>query len=103
MHLKDCTKLLILFFFHRYAILAPKAIPPGFMDGRKATELLIEAMQLDQKDFRLGHSKVFFKAGVLGHLEDLRDETLARVLTSFQAQARGYLMRKRFRKMQEQR
>lgn len=96
-------KVINTLFFHRYAILAPKAIPPGFMDGRKATELLIEAMQLDQKDFRLGHSKVFFKAGVLGHLEDLRDETLARVLTSFQAQARGYLMRKRFRKMQEQR
>ena len=73
------------------------------MDGRKATELLIEAMQMDQKDYRLGHSKVFFKAGVLGHLEDLRDETLAKVLTNFQAQARGYLMRRRYRKMQEQR
>lgn len=87
----------------RYAILAPKAIPQGFMDGRKATELLLEALQLDMKDFRLGHSKVFFKAGVLGHLEDLRDETLAKVLTNFQSYARGYLMRKKFKKMQEQR
>ena len=73
------------------------------MDGRKATELLLEALQLDTKDFRLGHSKVFFKAGVLGHLEDLRDETLAKVLTNFQSYCRGYMMRKQFKKMQEQR
>ena len=42
----------------RYQILAPKAIPVGFMDGRKAAEALIGAMQLEENEYRLGHSKV---------------------------------------------
>ena len=44
-------------FLCRYAILAPKAIPPGFLDGRKATEKLLAALQLDSSEYRLGHSK----------------------------------------------
>ena len=97
-------KLVIqLFAVFRYAILAPKAIPAGFMDGRKASEKLLEALQLDSSEYRLGHSKVFFRAGVLGGLEDLRDERLALVLGQFQAFCRGYIMRKKYRKLQEQR
>lgn len=42
----------------RYTILAPTAIPAGFMDGRKAAELLIGALQLETNEYRLGHSKV---------------------------------------------
>lgn len=42
----------------RYAILAPKAIPAGFMDGRKACEQLISALQLETSEYRLGNSKV---------------------------------------------
>ena len=92
-----------LLLFYRYAILAPKAIPAGFMDGRKASEKLLEALQLDNSEYRLGHSKVFFRAGVLGRLEDLRDERLSIVLGQFQAFCRGYIMRKKYRKLQEQR
>ena len=43
---------------HRYAILAPKAIPAGFMDGRKACDLLISALQLESNEYRMGNSKV---------------------------------------------
>ena len=43
---------------YRYAILAPKAIPAGFMDGRKACELLLSALQLETNEYRLGNSKV---------------------------------------------
>ena len=93
----------VLLLLIRYAILAPKAIPPGFMDGRKATEKLIDALQLDQSEFRLGHSKVFFRAGVLGRLEDLRDERLSLVFGQFQVFCRGFIMRRKYRKLQEQR
>ena len=93
----------VQYIFFRYAILAPKSIPPGFMDGRKACEKLIEALQLDASEYRLGHSKVFFRAGVLGRLEDLRDERLAIILGQFQSYCRGYIMRKKYRKLQEQR
>ena len=84
-------------------ILAPKSIPAGFMDGRKAAELLLDALQLESSEYRLGNSKVFFRAGVLGRLEEMRDERLALVLTQFQAFTRGFLMRKFYRKLIDQR
>jgi len=87
----------------RYTILAPKAVPPGFLDSRKATDLLIKEMQLSDTEYRMGHSKVFFKAGVLGRLEDLRDERLGIIIAQLQAYCRGYLMRKQYKKLQEQR
>ena len=73
------------------------------MDGRKACELLLEAMPLEANEFRLGNSKVFFRAGVLGRLEDMRDERLGTVLTQLQAYARGYIMRKNYRRLLDQR
>ena len=87
----------------RYTILAPKAVPPGFMDSRKATGLIIEELQLNESEYRMGHSKVFFKAGVLGSLEDLRDERLGKIIGQFQSYCRGYLMRKQYRKLLDQR
>ena len=73
------------------------------MDGRKACELLLGAMPLEEGEYRLGQSKVFFKAGVLGRLEDMRDERLGEVLTQLQAYLRGYTMRKTYRKLLDQR
>ena len=43
---------------------------------------------LTEENFRIGLTKVFFKAGVLAHLEDVRDEKLSEILTGFQAQIR---------------
>lgn len=43
--------------------------------------------------------QVFFKAGLLGTLEELRDEKLASLVTQTQAVCRGYLMRKEFSKL----
>lgn len=47
--------------------------------------------------------QVFFKAGLLGLLEEMRDERLSRILTRMQAQARGQLMRIEFKKIVERR
>jgi len=47
--------------------------------------------------------KVFFKAGLLGLLEEMRDEKLAQLITRTQAMCRGYLMRVEFKKMMERR
>uniref|UniRef100_A0A3B3B3E4 Myosin heavy chain, fast skeletal muscle-like n=1 Tax=Oryzias melastigma TaxID=30732 RepID=A0A3B3B3E4_ORYME len=46
---------------------------------------------------------VFFKAGLLGTLEEMRDEKLASLVTMTQALCRGYVMRKQFVKMMERR
>lgn len=52
---------------------------------------LVEDGSLKEEEFKIGKTKVFFKAGVLAHLEDLRDEKLGIVLTNFQASIRWYL------------
>lgn len=43
--------------------------------------------------WRLLSSQVFFKAGLLGQLEDMRDTRLSQILTIVQAMCRGKLMR----------
>jgi len=87
----------------RYSILAPNAIPAGFVDGKVVTEKVLLALSLDQNDYRLGHTKVFFRAGVLGMLEDMRDERLSKIIANFQARIKGYIIRKNYKKLQEQR
>ena len=47
--------------------------------------------------------QVFFKAGLLGTLEEMRDEKLAILVGMTQALSRGFLMRKEFVKMMERR
>jgi myosin protein heavy chain len=54
-------------FRQRYELLAPKSVPTGFMDGRKASQLILEALALDTNQFRVGNSKVFFRTGVVSH------------------------------------
>ena len=91
------------YFFSRYKILAPNAIPTGFIDGKVAVEKLIEALQLEQSEYRVGTTKVFFKAGIVGELEDMRDERLSKIIAQFQAYCKGFLMRKEYKKMCDQR
>lgn len=43
--------------------------------------------------------KVFFKAGLLGTLEEMRDEKLVELVTMTQAVCRGFVMRREFAKM----
>lgn len=44
-------------------------------------------------------TQVFFKAGLLGILEELRDQRLAKVLTLLQARGRGRLMRLEYQRL----
>ena len=47
--------------------------------------------------------QVFFKAGLLGLLEEMRDERLAVLMTRIQAVARGYVTRLRLKEMSKKR
>ncbi|XP_040181516.1 myosin-10-like isoform X2 [Rana temporaria] len=89
-------------FRQRYEILTPNAIPKGFMDGKQACAIMIKALELDPNLFRIGQSKIFFRAGVLAHLEEERDLKITDIIVLFQAAARGYLARKAFIKKQQQ-
>ncbi|XP_058246464.1 myosin-7 isoform X1 [Hemibagrus wyckioides] len=91
-------------FKQRYRILNPAAIPEGqFIDSRKGAEKLLGSLDIDHNQYKFGHTKVFFKAGLLGLLEEMRDDRLALILTRIQARARGLLSRIEFQKIVERR
>ncbi|KAM8717115.1 hypothetical protein ACLKA7_003910 [Drosophila subpalustris] len=75
----------------------------GIDDPKKCGSILLESTALDPDMYRIGHTKVFFRAGVLGQMEEFRDERLGKIMSWMQAWARGYLSRKGFKKLQEQR
>jgi len=89
-------------FKHRYAILNP-AVCKADADAKKATAGVLEKVQLNPELFRMGNTKVFFKAGTLGQLEEMRDDRLAKIITWMQAFIRGYFCRKEYKKLQDQR
>ncbi|XP_064072725.1 myosin heavy chain, muscle isoform X31 [Vanessa tameamea] len=86
----------------RYKILCPNLLKEP-ITAEKATEKILEHTGLDSESFRLGKTKVFFRAGVLGQMEELRDDRLSKIVSWLQAYIRGYLSRKDFKKLQEQR
>nr|XP_033945092.1 myosin heavy chain, skeletal muscle, adult-like isoform X2 [Pseudochaenichthys georgianus] len=91
-------------FRQRYRILNASAIPEGqFIDSKKASEKLLSSIDVDHSQYRFGYTKVFFKAGLLGLLEEMRDERLAVLMTRIQAVSRGYLTRLRLKEMSKKR
>uniref|UniRef100_A0A663NC02 Myosin-13 n=1 Tax=Athene cunicularia TaxID=194338 RepID=A0A663NC02_ATHCN len=98
------SRILYADFKQRYKILNASAIPEGqFIDSKKASEKLLSSIDVDHNQYRFGHTKVFFKAGLLGLLEEMRDEKLVSLITHIQAICRGYLMRTEFKKMNARR
>ncbi|XP_048519419.1 myosin heavy chain, muscle isoform X7 [Dendroctonus ponderosae] len=86
----------------RYKILNPSGASKE-PDTKKCADIILQATGLDSELYRLGHTKVFFRAGVLGQMEELRDERLGKIVTWMQSWVRGYLSRKEFKRLQEQR
>jgi len=90
-------------FKQRYQILAASEIPAGFIEAKEATGIICKSFGLTDDEHKMGNTKVFFRTGILGRLEDKRDERITEILTAFQAIARGWLARKIYKKLMEQR
>ncbi|KDR15411.1 Myosin heavy chain, muscle, partial [Zootermopsis nevadensis] len=86
----------------RYKILCAHLIKEP-TDAQKATQIILDHINIDSEQYRMGHTKVFFRAGVLGQLEELRDERLSKIITWLQSWIRAYLSRKEYKKLQDQR
>uniref|UniRef100_A0A8C5PGG1 Uncharacterized protein n=1 Tax=Leptobrachium leishanense TaxID=445787 RepID=A0A8C5PGG1_9ANUR len=98
------SRIIYADFKQRYKVLNASAIPEGqFIDSKKASEKLLGSIDVDHTQYRFGHTKVFFKAGLLGTLEEMRDDKLAQLITRTQAMCRGFLMRVEFQRMMERR
>merc|ERR1712241_142856 len=96
------NKLMYPDFKARYNILAAGAVAKAKND-KSAAQAVFTAIKLDKEKFRLGHTKVFFRAGILGFMEETRDDKIGSVLAMLQAQARGKASRMVFKKMQDRR
>merc|ERR1712159_705512 len=97
------SRMLFNDFRQRYQILAASAIPAGFVDGKVAAEKLIEALSLDESEYRIGTTKLFFRSGIVGELEEMRDERLSKIVSQFQAYCKGLLTRIEYKRMVDQR
>merc|ERR1719438_404685 len=95
------NKVLYPEFKERYNILAAAAVARAKKD-KSAAGAVMDVIKLDKEKFRLGHTKVFFRAGILGFMEEVREDKIGSVLALLQAQARGKASRITFKKMQDQ-
>lgn len=77
-------------FARLYELLATAPLDP---DRKMATRQLLQQLAIPTDAYRLGQTKVFFKAGQLGLLDQQRDARLAAVLATFQGACRGALAR----------
>ncbi|XRM38341.1 class II myosin [Aspergillus tubingensis] len=80
-------------FRQRYEVLCP-AMPKGYLDGRNAAHVMLQKLGLDPAWYRVGRTKVFFRAGVLAELEEKRDQLIRTIMTRFQSVARGFVQRR---------
>merc|ERR1740123_2135608 len=95
------NKIMYPEFKERYNILAAAAVAKAKKD-KDAAGAVMKVIALDPEKFRLGHTKIFFRAGVLGFMEEVREDRIGAVLSWLQAQARGKASRLVFKKLQDQ-
>merc|ERR1719479_303579 len=95
------NKMLYPEFKARYNIIAAKAVAKAKND-KAAAGAVMDVVKLDKEKFRLGHTKVFFRAGILGYMEEVREDKIGSVLAWLQAGARGKSSRMQFKKLQDQ-
>ncbi|KAK4317165.1 hypothetical protein Pmani_011728 [Petrolisthes manimaculis] len=89
-------------FRHRYLIIAAQEMTAA-KDDKKAAKVCFDKAGLSAELYRLGKTKVFFRAGALGTLEEVRDERIGGMVAWLQAWVRGYIGRQSYKKLQEQR
>jgi myosin heavy chain 6/7 len=89
-------------FTFRYQILASKQMSEAKDDKRMASACF-EHIGLEADKWRVGHTKVFFRAGVLGEMEELRDDKISKIMVWLQSRIRNYLVRKTYKPLKDQR
>ncbi len=80
-------------FRQRYEVLC-RNMPKGYLEGQTATQIMLEKLDLDKALYRVGLTKVFFRAGVLAELEEQRDSLIREIMSRFQSVARGFTQRR---------
>ena len=85
-------------FVFRYSILKREKST----DDKKSAELICSEM-LEKERFRIGHTKIFFRAGVLGYLEEVRDDMVTKLIRMMQGHCTALIRRRDYQKRLKQR
>merc|ERR1719510_72605 len=89
-------------FKSRYAILGAAEIASS-SDNKTAVYALLDKVEFSRDRYRLGHTKVFFRAGALAGLEEARDNIVLKLLRFLQAECHSYIRLKTYRVKYDQR
>uniref|UniRef100_K7F9J3 MYO5B protein n=1 Tax=Pelodiscus sinensis TaxID=13735 RepID=K7F9J3_PELSI len=85
-------------FFGRYrALMRPEDLTGG--DEKKTCWLVLQRLLKDSSKFQCGKGKIFFRAGQVAFLEELRGRRLRAACVLIQKSLRGWLGRRRFLRM----
>merc|ERR1712241_452267 len=95
------NKMLYPEFKARYNIISAQLVAKPKND-KAAALVVMDAVKMDKEKFRLGHTKVFFRAGIAGKMEEFREDKIGSVLSWLQSGARGKASRMAFKKLQDQ-
>merc|ERR1712158_210558 len=77
-------------FKGRYQILGAAEIASS-SDNKESVYALLDKIEYSREKSRLGHTKVFFRAGALALLEEFRDDIVTKLIRWMQGQALGYM------------
>ena len=78
-------------FIQRYSIICDNELSSS--QARTNCEIILKYVKLNPEDFKVGLTKIFFKNGILGKLEIIRDLALKNIFTDLQKVIRGNLTR----------
>merc|ERR1712223_1898713 len=89
-------------FKARYAILGAAEIASS-SDNKTAVYALLDKIEFSRDRYRLGHTKVFFRAGALAGLEEARDNIVLKLVRYMQGQCYSHLKLKVYQRKYDQR
>jgi len=88
-------------FKPRYSIVAPLEAATIENDKEAAEKMLVKAGLVDPQ-FKCGLTKIFFQAGVLSKLEEVREEALSKIILKMQCHCRKVLVQVSYKVKREE-
>merc|ERR1719443_309402 len=89
-------------FKSRYQILGAAEIANA-KDNKTGVYALMDKVEFPRDRYRLGHTKVFFRAGALAALEEARDNIVLKLVRWMQGECYSYFKKKVYAKKKDQR
>merc|ERR1712106_224307 len=91
------NRTVYLDFRHRFIIIKTKEVHACEGDLKLAAKIILESIDGVEDKWRLGHTKVFFRAGTIGRIEEVRDECIKKIVNCIQGLCRRYLGIKQYK------